>query len=309
VNALTLTSPTAALVPTSMSDAMQLATMMADSRLVPQHLQGKPADCLMVVMQAARWRMDPFAVAQATSVPSGKLMYEGKLVAAAVHTSGILSGRLSFDYTGEGDRRTVTVHGILRGEDTARSVSVVLRDAKTNNQHWAKSPDQMLAYHAARVWARRHAPEVMLGVYAPEEFDEDRPLTPSEEARARGIGRVVGLAVPDQPALAAPAPVVLSPGIQNRVDAFKDQIGGILERGDAEEWKAWLAQDGTKKALEWLASPPDVTMRKMRDPEDARRQVAEAHRLVRAEIDAAWATLYPETRDDAGEDEPEDAAP
>ena len=42
-------------------------------------------------------------------------------------------------------------------------------------------PDQQLAYHGSRVWARRHAPELMLGVYSPEEFDEPQPLRPSTE--------------------------------------------------------------------------------------------------------------------------------
>jgi hypothetical protein len=66
----------------------------------------------------------------------------------------------------------MTVQGILRGETEPRSVTVVLRDARTNNRVWASQPDQQLAYHGARVWARRHAPEVMLGVTSPEEFEE-----------------------------------------------------------------------------------------------------------------------------------------
>jgi hypothetical protein len=36
---------------------------------------------------------------------------------------------------------------------------------------WTTQLDQQLAYHGARVWARRYAPEVMLGVYAPEEME------------------------------------------------------------------------------------------------------------------------------------------
>ena len=46
--------------------------------------------------------MSPFAVAQSTSVIQGKLMFEGKLVSAAVQSSGILSSRLAYDFDGEG---------------------------------------------------------------------------------------------------------------------------------------------------------------------------------------------------------------
>lgn len=160
-----------ALVPTSMDGAMKLAEMMSRGKLVPNHLQGSPGDCLMVIEQAGRWGMSPFAVAQSTSVIQGKLMFEGKLVAAALHTSGALATRLAYDYSGEGASRVVRVSATLAGETTPRFVDVRLADAKTTNGMWTKQPDQQLAYHGARVWARRYAPEVMLGVYAPEEME------------------------------------------------------------------------------------------------------------------------------------------
>jgi hypothetical protein len=124
----------------------------------------------MVIQQAVRWQMDPFAVAQECSVIQGKLMYGGKLVAAVVNSRGGLEERLSFEYAGSGEGRTITVNGKVRGEKTARSVSVILRDARTNAAVWKTQPDQQLMYHGSRVWARRHVPELMLGVWSPEEF-------------------------------------------------------------------------------------------------------------------------------------------
>lgn len=154
-----------------MQGAMKLAQAMASAKMVPNHLQGSPGDCLMVIEQAMRWQMSPFAVAQATAVVRGKMCFEGKLVAAAIQTSGVLEGRLNYEFEGDGQGRKVICSGLIRGEKKPRSVEVLLKDAKTDNQWWTKTPDQMLSYHSARVWARRHTPEVMLGVYAPEEFD------------------------------------------------------------------------------------------------------------------------------------------
>lgn len=173
-----------ALLPASMTEAMQLAEMMSTARLVPAHLQKSPADCLSVVMQAMRWRMDPFAVAQATAVIQGKLMYEGKLVAAVVNSLGQLTKRLSYAYSGDGDNRTVVVSGTLQGDPEPLTVTVRLKDARTNNKVWQTQPDQQLAYHGARVWARRYMPELMLGVYTPEEFDVPpmRDVTPAQPA-------------------------------------------------------------------------------------------------------------------------------
>lgn len=180
MNAIVKAAPPAApvqhgLIPQTLDQAMRLAEMMARGKLVPEHLRN-PADALMVVELAMRFGMSPFAVAQATSVIQGKLMLEGKLVSAAVHSSGILSGRLTYDFSGEGAARRITISGTIRGETKPRSMDVDLKDAKTTNQMWTRQVDQQLVYFATRAWARRHVPEVMLGVYSPEEFDASPPF-------------------------------------------------------------------------------------------------------------------------------------
>ena len=123
-----------ALVPANMSEAIKLAEIMASAKLVPVGLQKSVADCLMVVQQAVRWQMDPFAVAQECRVIQGKLMHSGKLVAAVVNSRGNLTQRLSFEYGGEGQNRTITVSGQLQGEAAPRTVKVVLRNAVNQQQ-------------------------------------------------------------------------------------------------------------------------------------------------------------------------------
>jgi hypothetical protein len=164
------------LMPANMDQAMRLSDMMAKGKLMPAHLRDQPGDCLMVIEQAMRWGMSPFAVAQSTSVISGKLMFEGKLVAAALHGSGALKGRLSYVFSGEGDARKVIASGVLQGETEPRTVEIALRDVRTTNKMWQTQPDQQLVYSGARVWARRHCPEVMLGVYSPEEMETEAPI-------------------------------------------------------------------------------------------------------------------------------------
>lgn len=187
-----------ALVPTDASGAFKLAEMMSTGKLVPSHLQRSPGDCLMVIEQAMRWGMSPFAVAQCTSVIQGKLMFEGKLVAAAIQSCGILSDRLHYEFNGEGDKRTITVSGTIKGEAKPRTVDLALKDAKTTNGMWVKQPDQQLVYAGTRVWGRRHCPEVMLGVYSPEEM---------EPVRDTFTGTTITATVdPPEPVSTAPAP-------------------------------------------------------------------------------------------------------
>jgi hypothetical protein len=170
-------SGASALVPTNMGDAMKLADMMAKTGFLAKELQ-TPGGALFVMEQAMRWQMSPFAVAMETSFISGKPMFSGKIVAAAIVSSGAIAGRIHYDYTGSGEDRAITVSATLRGEQEPRTVTVRLRDARTNNQMWNKQPDQQLAYHGARVWARRHAPEVMLGVWSEEEMEPAQSTIP-----------------------------------------------------------------------------------------------------------------------------------
>lgn len=181
MNALTQTAAPPVLVPSNMHEAMDMAKIMAQAGFLAKELQ-TPGGALFVIEQAMRWNMSPFAVAMETSFIQGKPMFSGKIVAAAVVSSGAVNGRLTYTYTGEGDNRTVTVSGLMRGETEPSTVDVRIREAKTNNRVWQSQPDQQLAYHSARVWARRHAPWVMLGVWSPEEMD-----TPAEPVHVQNL--------------------------------------------------------------------------------------------------------------------------
>ena len=201
MNAIVPTSGSAnVLMPTNMESAIRLAEMMSLGKIgIPEHLRKNPGDCLLIVEQAMRWGMSPFAVAACTSVINGKLNFEGKLVAAALNGSGIMAARLEYEYSGAGPDLKVTVRGTIKGETKPREITLWLKEAKTTNGMWVKQPEQQLCYAGTRVWARRHAPEVMLGVYSPEEFDaqtardtfrgttldaDEAALTPAAQAAA-----------------------------------------------------------------------------------------------------------------------------
>ena len=163
------------LVPQNMREAMDMAAMVAKTPFLPRELQNL-GGAMFVIEQAMRWNMSVYAVAMETSFISGKPMFSGKLVAAAVQSIGGIVGRLTYDYSGQGDDRTVIVRGTMRGEPAPRGVTVRVCDVKTSNKYWTTQPDQQLAYSGARVWARRHAPEVMLGVSSEEEFEPKVPF-------------------------------------------------------------------------------------------------------------------------------------
>jgi hypothetical protein len=187
----------------------RFANLMATARsTVPQHFQGKPGDCLAVVMQATTWGMNPFAVAQKTHLINGVLGYEAQLVASVINSSSLLADRFNFEWFGPWEKivgkfkmvesktkkddngnpkkfmmpdwNTNDEHGLgvrvwatIKGETEPRMLELLMTQARTRNSTlWTEDPKQQLAYLAQKRWARLYAPDVILGVYTPDEVQE-----------------------------------------------------------------------------------------------------------------------------------------
>jgi hypothetical protein len=258
---MTLTTTNSPLIPTSMDQAIRLAEMMSRGKLVPQHLQGSPGDCLMIIEQSQRWGMSPFAVAQSTSLVKGRLNFEGKLIAAALHTSGILKSRLDYKFDGKGDDLTCTVSATLIGETEPRTLSVVYKNVRTENIWWTKQPEQQLSYSAARNWARRFAPEVMLGVTSPEEFEEVAQVSHADIG-----GQIIeGTA---EPAVQQPA--------KRTVRQFLDDLKSELDEAqDRASVFAIVSREDVQKAFGGLKGSALSELEEMTDEADKRFPVGE----------------------------------
>lgn len=187
------------ILPQSIGEALQLADLMASAKLVPVHLRNSPGDCLLVINQAIRWGLDPVTVAQATAVVQGKLCYEGKLVAAVLVSTGAIRGRPDYVFSGEGDDRAITVSA-TSNDGKVRSVTGCVRDWKTGNQYWRTQPDDMLIYRGIRQWARRYAPEAMLGIVTPDEMEpDDHAKSEPPPKTGRKPAQATAQVIPDNP--------------------------------------------------------------------------------------------------------------
>lgn len=202
----------------SMDKLMRVADMMASAKTtVPAHFRNSPGDCLAVCMQAATWGMNPFAVAQKTHLVNGTLGYEAQLVSAVINNSGAVKDRFHFEWYGpwervigkftvkrgeKGEYRVpgwsmadeegcgIRVWATVKGESEPRELSLLLAQARVRNSTlWADDPKQQLAYLAQKRWARLYAPDVILGVYTPDEFEQPAPVDMGrvDEVRPAGI--------------------------------------------------------------------------------------------------------------------------
>lgn len=186
----------------------RIAKVMASASLLPDHLcydKSKKelpiemiyGNCFMIVNQAIRWGMDPFALPGETYVVANKLGFQGKLIAAVINARAGLHGPLQTIYNnGKGDDLAAVVFGsrtripkeawpLLKafakdesGEVYAdlmaldvMCIRISVGQAKTDNKMWKSDPQQKLFYSGATKWARRHAPEFILGVLTDDDLD------------------------------------------------------------------------------------------------------------------------------------------
>lgn len=189
----------------SMERLERIADIMASGKTtVPQHLRGSKGDCFAVAMQSMQWGMNPFSVAQKTHLVNGTLGYEGQLVAAVINNSRVVQDRFKFEWFGpwervigkfiikrgeKGEYRVpgwsfadedgcgIRVSATLKGEKQPRVLELLLAQARVRNStQWADDPKQQLAYLGQKKWARLYAPDVILGVYTPDEFEQPEEI-------------------------------------------------------------------------------------------------------------------------------------
>ena len=249
---------------TSKFEHMQrIAMMMARSSVIPESLRkGKDenakeiwldhevvvANCFRIVNQAVRWGMDPFAVADCASIVHGRLMWEGKLIAAVLDSK--LGVNLEYTFTDEdkpadSQKLGVVVSGKLPDETKIRTIEgTVAAWHKGSKSPWANPAawKRQLRYMGAREWARAHKPSVMLGIYTDDEFDNlmQRDVPSGKRAvRMKDVTPPITkspvLEIPDvpptvsaEPTVAASTDGVLLPPDPDDANALADE-SGLLE--------------------------------------------------------------------------------
>jgi RecT family protein len=180
----------------SLADVVSIAQLMAKAGVaVRKHLRENPGACLAVTMQALRWNADPFAVANKSYAVNDQLAYEAQMIAAVINTMAPIKRRPKYTYDGENGERTCTVTVDTLDGDTLEVTSPKFKDITPKNSPlWKSDPDQQQGYYTIRALARRHFPEVILGIYDPEEAASMEPnrIQPHKEDLVGKLSSAVG---------------------------------------------------------------------------------------------------------------------
>src|SRR5215207_599692 len=249
------------------------ARMMAAVPVVPETLthyyEGPPgnrkairyeenqvvATMAMIAEQALRWGLPPFAVVSSCSVIKGRLCYEGKLIAAVLAVK--LGVKLDFEFNNlMGDQFGIVVSGPPSASGKERKISGTVGKWKTtgNNSPWPKQPDLQLVYRGTREWCRVYEPEIILGLWTPDEL---------EGADERfGMAR---MGVEPAPQIADQS----APGPRRRKTAEKPAApdeAAIAEAVAAEHAKSAELQAKRDAAIQAHAPKPPATVSQVFDP-------------------------------------------
>ena len=189
--------------------AMKLAELMASARGLPGFFQASPGTCLAAIEEGLRLGISRFVVARMMYQvhPSAPLAYLGKFIVAVVNTHPDVDQELTFEHVGPwqnvsgrftmvpSKRRTdesgepvkyakaawpeeaeeglkVVATAKLRQWSAPRSLELAMhRCWPRNSTLWATDPAHQICYVAARRWADRFAPQILLGMATDAEQD------------------------------------------------------------------------------------------------------------------------------------------
>lgn len=199
----------------SMVELMEFSKMMAVSDCaIPPHLRGNPGACLAICTKALRFGFDPFALAEHSfamdkevdvtveqpgggrSVQKKKVQiiaYDSFVIAAIINAHAPIIGRMKIEYEGEGQDRRCIVSAIVPGEkeplvhrsptlgERLKAIGTTDKGYIKGSPLWGNKPDQQLAYDTRRDFCRKYFPEILLGWYDRDEFDEnERAVTATD---------------------------------------------------------------------------------------------------------------------------------
>lgn len=232
------------------------SALMHSSFLNPAVRGDNPNQCfsnLMLVFDLAdRWKLPPLSIAQCISIVHNKVVYEGKLIQAALDSSlgvtlypwwtgerGTLEYRIFLSDTPWDDMSDEQLAALrpgiqIRGRRIIDGSVAEWRTFKKNSteatQAWSGAATQnQLLYRGSREWARRFEPAHLLGVYGDDEIEQIQ----SRMDRARD---------------AAPAALGLSGGFTRPVEAAPEPEVEEDQVEPVQEEAAEQAQDAPETA-------------------------------------------------------------
>lgn len=195
--------------------AQRKANVLASSDIVPAQFKGKLANCVIAMEIADRLKTGVMEIMQNLYVVHGNPAFSSKYLIAMINRSGILTGRLRFEFVGTSGGEDYGCYAVgieaATGQEL-KGTTVTVQMAKDqgwwgkNGSKWPSMTDQMLQYRAAAFWSRINAPEATMGMGTVEEQVDSKDeidITPGAETITGSVADMIAKTPAKQAAPAA----------------------------------------------------------------------------------------------------------
>lgn len=179
------------LTPSSLSEAMQFAEILAKSTIVPKEFLGNPGNILVAIQWGLELGLQPLQAMQNIAVINGRPALWGDAVIALVRGSPLCE----YVYE-EDDGHTATCRVKRRGENEQVRI-YTMDDAKTAGLvgkagPWTQHPKRMRQMRARAFALRDVFPDVLRGMPVAEELQD----MPKDRDNGQAIASVAKIAAP-----------------------------------------------------------------------------------------------------------------
>lgn len=199
------TTTTAQWDPQTLDEGMRLAEILSRaSQVLPVSLRGKPADVLVVLMTGHELGLSPMQSMRSLHVIEGKGVLSSDLLVALAKRSPACAYFRLVESTAERAIYETQRHGEPQPTRMDFTLEEAQRAGLGAKDNWKKFPAAMLRARAGAALARAVYPDVVAGIYDPDEIpttaavtatasvvhddgpaDEQQQSTPDEEIRDR----------------------------------------------------------------------------------------------------------------------------
>ena len=158
--------------PSTLTEAMTLASKLAESELLPVPLRRKPADVLVILMKGQELGLSPMQSIGAIHV------IQGKAVASADLMVGLVKSRPECGYFRmvESTPTSATYETLRQGDPEPTVMAYTMDDARkaklADKDNWKNHPSAMLRARCSSALARAVYPDLVMGIYTPDEAAE-----------------------------------------------------------------------------------------------------------------------------------------
>lgn len=267
----------------SLTTDLKLASTLVKSGLLPSAIKS-PEAALVIILTGRELGLAPLQALRSISVVEGKPTLSADLLLALAYKSGLCTGYEIVELTDE-----KCVVQISRNGQVKPPYSYTIEEARkaglANRPNWQRHTKAMLRARATSAACRAYFPDVVLGLYTPDELEDLSPVV-SEAAPVviTPAPRVVEASPAMQALPASPAPAVNQEEDSEEAEVIAAVKKAISEKTDV----AQLDLLGTQ-----IATLPDVIKNASRAAFVARRKellALESARFRNASITANVST-------------------